>query len=93
MNINAMLTEPVTTLTVCILINRKEILPHALCKEDVVKGVLMSWTHVKPRNVRAPNETTFLVTYSAGILAVGLGMLLRRLKTGWANQCLSHAMR
>ena len=47
MNINAMSTEPITVLMVCSLIDGKEILPHVLQNEDVVKVVLMSWTHVK----------------------------------------------
>ena len=55
-------TEPVTTLTVHILIDGKEILLHVLQDEDVMKWVLMSWTHVEPRGVQALNETTFLVT-------------------------------
>ena len=44
MNMNAMSTEPVTTLMTHVLIDGKEILPHALQNEDVTKGVLMSWT-------------------------------------------------
>ena len=35
----------------------------------VAKGDLMGWTHVEPKNVQALNETTFLVTYAAGIMA------------------------
>ena len=66
---NSMSTELVTTLMVCLLIDGKEILLHALRNEDVVKGVLMSWTHVKPRSVHAFNETTFLVTHPSSILA------------------------
>ena len=49
-NMNEVLTEPNTTLMVCVLIDGKEILPLALQNEDVLKGVLMSWTHVEPRN-------------------------------------------
>ena len=51
MNMNAVSTEPVTTLMECILIDGKELLLHALQNEDVAKGVLMSWTHVEPRSV------------------------------------------
>ena len=69
MNTNAVSTEPVTTLLVHILIDGKEILLHALQNEDVMKGVLMSWTYVEPRDVQTLNKTTFLVTYSSGILA------------------------
>ena len=39
MNMNAVSTEPVTTLMVCILIDGKEILPHALRNEDAMKRV------------------------------------------------------
>ena len=63
MNTNAVSTKPVTMLMVCVLIDGKEILLHALQNEDVVKGVLMSLTHVEPRGVHTLNETTFLVTY------------------------------
>ena len=37
--------------------------------EDIVKGVLISGTHIEPRSVHALNETPYLVTYSSGILA------------------------
>ena len=33
----------------------------------------MSWTHVEPRYVQALNDTTFLVTYSSGILDDEIG--------------------
>ena len=78
MNTNAVSTDPVTTLMVCILIDDKEILPHALQNEDVMKGVLMSWTHVEPRGVQTLNETTFLVTYSSGILADEIGSAIEK---------------
>ena len=79
-NTNTVLTEPVTTLTVCELIDGKEILPHALCTEDVTKGVLMSWTHVEPRSVQALSETTFLATYSSGILADEIGSAVEKIE-------------
>ena len=66
---NAVSTERVITLMACVLIDWKEILLHALQNEDVAKGVLMSWTQVEPRGVHVLNDTTFLVTYSSGILA------------------------
>ena len=47
----------------------REILLDIFHNEDIVKGVLVSWTHVEPRSVYALNETTFLVIYSSGILA------------------------
>ena len=71
--------ELVTTLTVCVLIDGKEVLPHALQNEDVAQGVLMSWTHVEPRCVHALIETTFLVTYSSGILAEEIGSAIEKI--------------
>ena len=76
---NSAFTDPVTTLMVCILIDIKEILPHVLRNEDVMKGVLMSWTHVEPRSVHVLNETTFLVTYSSGILAEEIGSAIEKI--------------
>ena len=80
MNMNAMSTEPVTTLMVHILIDGKDILLHALQNEYVMKGGLMSWTHVEPRGVQALNETTFLVTYSSGILADEIGSAVENIE-------------
>ena len=65
---NSVSTEPVTTLTVCILIDGKDILPDVFRNEDIVKGVLVSGTHFEPRSVHALNGTTFLVTYPSEIL-------------------------
>ena len=79
-NMNVVLTEPVTMLMVCILIDGKEILPHALQNEDVVKGVLMSWLHVDPKSGQALNETTFLVTYASGILVDEFGSAAEKIK-------------
>ena len=53
---NSMFDDPVTMLTVHILIDGKEILPHVLRNENVTKGVLMSWTHVEPISVHALDE-------------------------------------
>ena len=72
-------TEPNTMLTVCMLIDGKEILLLALQNEDVTKGVLMSWTHVEPRNVHTLNETTFLVTYASGISADEIGSAIEKI--------------
>ena len=47
--------------------------------EDNVKGVLVSRTHIKPRSVHALNETTFLVTYSSGILAEDIGTAIEKI--------------
>ena len=78
-NMNVVLTESNATLTVCMLIDGKEILPLVLQKEDVTKGVLMSWTHVEHRNVHTLNETTFLVTYGLGILANDIGSAVEKI--------------
>ena len=77
--INSVSTEPVAMLTVCILIDGREILPDNFCNEDIVKGVLVSGTHIEPRNVYALNETTFLVTYSSGILAEEIGSAIEKI--------------
>ena len=61
------------TLMVCMLIDGKEILLQALCNEEVTKGVLMGWTNVEPKSMQALNETIFLATYAAGILAKEIG--------------------
>ena len=78
-NMNTELTELSTMLMVCMLINRKEILLTALWNVDVAKGVVMSWTHVEPRNVQTLNETTFLVTYASGILADEIGSAVEKI--------------
>ena len=87
MKMNSMSTEPVTMLMVCILIDGKEILLHALRNEDVMKGDLMGWTLVESRGVHALNETTFLVTYTSHILADEIGSAIeKKFMNGWANQ-------
>ena len=40
----------------------------------------MSWTHVEPRGVQALNETTFLLTYSSGILADEIGSAVEKIE-------------
>ena len=70
---NSIAPELVTMLTVCISIDGKDILPDVFRNEDIAKGDLVSGTHVKPRSVHALNETTFLGTYSSGILAEDIG--------------------
>ena len=79
MNWNAMPMEANTTLMVCVLINGKEILLQALCKEEVTKGVLTGWTNVEPKRLQVLNETTFLATYAAGILAEEIGTAIERI--------------
>ena len=80
MNRNAVSIEANTALTVCILIDGKEILPQVLWNEGVTKEVLMGWTHVEPKNVQALNETTFLATYAAGIMADDIGAAIENIK-------------
>ena len=70
---NSVTAEPVTMLTVCILIKERDILLDVFRNEDITKRVLVNVTHVEPRSVCALNETTFLVTYSLGILADDIG--------------------
>ena len=79
MNQNAMPMEANTTLTVCMLIDGKEILPQVLCNEEVTKGVITGWTNVEPKRLQALNETTFLATFAAGILAEEIGIAIERI--------------
>ena len=51
MNCNAMPMEAKTTLTVCMLIDGKEILLQALHNEEVSKGVITRWTNVEPKRL------------------------------------------
>ena len=79
MNHNAMPTEANMTLMVCMLINGKEILPQALCNEEVEKGVLTGWMNMGPKRLQALNETTFLATFAAGILAEEIWIAIERI--------------
>ena len=79
MNCNAMPMEANTTLTVCILIDGKEILPQALHNEEVAKGVITGWTNVEPKRLQALNETTFLATFAVGILAEEIGVAIEKI--------------
>ena len=79
-NMNAIPTEPNTTLTVCILIDRKEILLQVLQNEEVAKGGLMGWMHIEPKNVQVVNETTFLAMYTPGILAEEIGVAIEKIE-------------
>ena len=76
---NSESAEPVTMLTVCILIDGREILPDIFCNEDITKGVLINGTHIEPRGVYALNEATFLVTYSSGILTEEIGSAIEKI--------------
>ena len=79
MNCNAMPMEANTTLMVCILIDGKEILPQALCNEEVAKGVITGWTNVEPKRLQALNETTFLATFAVGIMADEIGVAIEKI--------------
>ena len=79
-NRNAVPMEANTTLTVHILIDGKEILPKVLQNKKVMKGVLMGWMDVEPKNVQAVIETTFLVTYAAGIMADEIGAAIEKIE-------------
>ena len=76
---NSLLAEPVTMLTVCILIDGKDILLDVFSNKEIAKGVLVSGNQVKPRSVYALNETTFLVTYPSGIQAEDLGSTIKKI--------------
>ena len=66
---NSVTAEPVTTLTIHVLLEGRDILPEIFRNDDIVKGVLIGMTHIEPRSVHALNETTFLMTYPLGISA------------------------
>ena len=80
-----MSAELVAMLTVCILIDGKETLLDVFRNEDIAKGVLVGGTHIKPRSVHALNETTFLVTYSSGILAEEIGSAIEKIDEWLGN--------
>ena len=44
-----------------------------------MKGVLTGWTNVEPKRLQALNETTFLATFAAGILAEEIGTAIERI--------------
>ena len=79
MNRNAMPTKVNTTLTVCMLIDGKEILPQALHNEEVAKGVITEWTNVESKRLQALNETTFLATFAVHILAEEIGITIEKI--------------
>ena len=67
------------TLMVHMLINGKEILVQALCNEEVMKGVLTGWMNVEPKRLQTLNETTFLATFAAGIVAEEIRTAIERI--------------
>ena len=79
LNHNAMPTEANTTLMVCILIDGKEILLQALHNEEVAKGVIIGWNNVEPMRLQALNETIFLATFAADILAKEIGVAIEKI--------------
>ena len=79
MNHNAIPTEVNTTLMVCMLIDGKEILLQALHNEEVAKGVITGLTNIEPKNLQAVNETTFLATFAADILAEEIGIAIKKI--------------
>ena len=48
-------------------------------QNEDVERVLIGGTHVKPRSVHALNETTFLMTYSSGILVKEIGSVIEKI--------------
>ena len=64
-NMNVVPTELSTMLMVHILIDGKEVLPQVFQNKEVIKGILIGWTHIKFHSVQALNETTFLATYAS----------------------------
>ena len=52
-----------------------------------MKGVLMGWMHVEPKNVQGLNETTFLATYASGILAEEIGAAIEKMEN-WLGKPL-----
>ena len=79
MSHNAMPMEANMTLMVHMLIDGKEILPQALCNEEVMKGVIMGWMNMEPKGLQALNETTFLATFAVGLLAEEIGIAIERI--------------
>ena len=72
-------------LPVCILNEGKDILPDVFRNEDIVKGVLIGTTYMEPRSVYTLNETTFLITYSSGILANDIGSAIEKIDKWLGN--------
>ena len=59
--------------------NLHQILLDVFRNEEIVNRLLVSRTHVEPRNVHALNETTFLETYSSGMLAEDIGCAIEKI--------------
>ena len=82
---NSMSADLVTMLTVCILIDGKDILLDVFRNGDIVKGFLVSGTHAEPRSVHSLDETTFLVTYPSEILAADIGSAIEKINEWLGN--------
>ena len=76
---NSVTTEPVTMLTVHVLIEGRVILSDIFRNEDISKGLLIGQTHVESRSVHVLNETTFLATYSSGILTEDIDSAIEKI--------------
>ena len=79
MSHNAMPMEANTAFTVHVLIDGKEILPQAFHNEEVAKGVITGWTNMEPKILQVLNETTFLATFTVGILAEEIGVAIEKI--------------
>ena len=44
-----------------------------------MKGVITGWTNMEPKRLQALNETTFLATFAAGILAEEIGIAIEKI--------------
>ena len=69
-----------------VLVKLRDILLDVFRDEDITKGVLISATHVEPTSVYALNETTYLVTYSFGVLADDIGCAIEKIDKWLVNQ-------
>ena len=88
---NSVTVEPVTMLTVSVLIEGRDILLDIFRNEDITKGVQIGMTHIEPRSVHALNETTFLVTYLLEILAEDIGSAIEKINE-WLGKPVSYNM-
>ena len=70
---NSVSAEPVTTLTVCILIDGKDILLDVFRNEDIVKGILVSITLSNLEVYMLIMRLHFIVMYLSWILVDDIG--------------------
>ena len=76
---NLVTIELVTTLTVCVLVKGRDIPLDVFRNEDMTKGALIGVTHIEPKSEYALNETTYLVTYSSGVLPDDTGFAIEKI--------------